>query len=456
MQKTHRHHVMAFCGSLLCFCLVASCAWGQNSRIVITTDRPDAMYSRGDTVTFTINATQDDKPAIGQEFICTITQDGGPVLDQQTFTVTDQPQTFQAKADKPGFIRCTVPWPDQKDDRGRAVVGVGGAAVDPLLIEPSSQEPDDFDAFWKSKTDQLDALPLQVQMTAVQNDQVPQGVVAFDVTINNLTDPPARAYFAMPAHAEPQTCPAILLPHGAGVRSSTLSNACQYAAQGFLAMDINAHGILNGQPAEFYSDLAKGELADYRSRGGTDRDTFYFLGMFQRLYRGLQFLKSRPEWDQQILIVNGSSQGGAQALAGGALDQQVTLVLAGVPAMCDHAGRLVDRQSGWPGLIDYMKLRIDRGDATPEDLELLKKTSGYYDGVFFARRIHCRTAVAVAFLDTTCPPAGVYAAYNNLGTDNKRMVNNLLFGHAVTELTTTSFAEEIEKHLAQHQAVTVP
>ena len=52
--------------------------------------------------------------------------------------------------------------------------------------------------------------------------------------------------------------------HGAGVRSSDLGSTVTWARDGFLALDINAHGLPNGKPDSFYSDLAKGELKDYR------------------------------------------------------------------------------------------------------------------------------------------------------------------------------------------------
>ena len=64
---------------------------------------------------------------------------------------------------------------------------------------------------------------------------------------------------------------AMLVLHGAGVRSASLGGAAGWAGKGFLALDINAHGIPNGRPAEFYKNLADGELKDYRGRGRESR-----------------------------------------------------------------------------------------------------------------------------------------------------------------------------------------
>ncbi len=77
-----------------------------------------------------------------------------------------------------------------------------------------------------------------------------------------------------------------------------------------LVLDINAHGIPNGRPAEFYEGLSQGELKDYRSIGRARREDCYFKGMFLRMIRGIDFLTAQPEWDGRTVIVYGSSQGG--------------------------------------------------------------------------------------------------------------------------------------------------
>ena len=60
--------------------------------------------------------------------------------------------------------------------------------------------------------------------------------------------------------------------------------------KGALAFDLNAHGMLNGQPQEYYDKLEEGELNHYREQGVESRDTYYFKGMYLRLMRTLDFL----------------------------------------------------------------------------------------------------------------------------------------------------------------------
>ena len=135
------------------------------------------------------------------------------------------------------------------------------------------------------------------------------------------------------------------------MRSASLGSAVGWAKQNFLALDINAHGLPNGKSDQFYSDLSKGDLKDYRTFGRESRDTIYFRGMFLRLVRALDFLTAQPEWDGKTVVVFGSSQGGYQAIVAAGLDSRVTFFAAGVPAGCDHTGIAADRINGWPKFI---------------------------------------------------------------------------------------------------------
>ena len=251
---------------------------------------------------------------------------------------------------------------------------------------------------------------------------------------------PVSGYFGLPKDAEPKSLPAILWVHGAGVRSSSLGNAVKGAKWDMLSMDINAHGIPNGKPSEYYSDLSKGRLKDYRQAGRESRETVYFRGMFLRLVRALDFLTSRPEWDGKHLIVIGHSQGGGQALAAGGLDPRVTLIASGVPAICDHSGRAAGRINGWPKLVPMG----EDGKPEPKSLE----AGRYVDGVNFASRCKAQAIMSVGFIDTVCPPSSCYAAYNCL-QGPKEIVNVPLMGHAAPAEIHSAFADCVLGHVGR-------
>ncbi|MCC6508182.1 MAG: acetylxylan esterase [Pirellulaceae bacterium] len=413
--------VFVWCCASSLACAQATKSAPTSIQLKAVTDRADAIYKVGETVVFTIEATTEaagDAASTASvpegNVVCVLSEDGFKPSASQTVTLTKGKATLTGALAKPGFLML-------KATMGKATA-LAAAAVDPTAIQPSMPIPDDFDDFWSAQKSALAAVPRKSQLTAVKSPVA--GVVVHDVQVDCL-GAPVSGYLGRPENAKPKSLPAILFVHGAGVGSSSLGSA-NWATHGngMLTLDINAHGLPNGRPAEFYKQLADGELKDYRSRGRTNRDDVYFKGMFLRLVRAIDFLTSQPEWNGQHLIVYGSSQGGYQALVAAGLDQRVTFICAGVPAGCDHTGSQVDRISGWPKLVAT--------DAAGQPDAASLQAARYFAAVNFARRAKCQgAAVTVGFIDTTCPPTSVYAAFNALGMP-KRMHSDPLAGHTNT------------------------
>lgn len=402
----------------------------------ITTDHSDALYKRGETVTFTIKAA----PTAPQdaEVSWTITKDGVAPTTTGKAKLAAGEAKVTAKLDEPGFLQCKL----SATVAEKLTTAQAGAGIDPTEIKPSLPIPDDFDAFWKDQKAKLAAVPLKSTMTPVTSPQ--KNVEAFDVQVDCLGDTPTSGYFARPVGAKPKSLPVILFVHGAGVRSSSLGGPVSWAGNGLLAMDINAHGLPNGKPDEFYKEIADGKLKDYRSIGRESRDTVYFLGMFLREIRALDFLCSQPEWDGKTVVVYGSSQGGFQAFAGAALDERVTFFAAGVPAGSDHSGMVAGRISGWPKIVPMVE-----GKPEPKALE----ASRYIDNVNFALRTKAKGAiVTVGFIDTVCPPSSVYAAFNAIPLANKKIYNDIPSGHAQSAAASAAMAEAVRAHIKSMQS----
>ena len=66
---------------------------------------------------------------------------------------------------------------------------------------------------------------------------------------------------------------------------------------------MNAHGLPNGKPKEFYSALSNGDLKGYPTRGRESRDTIYFHDMFLRLVRAIDFLTAQPSFGNRGRVV---------------------------------------------------------------------------------------------------------------------------------------------------------
>ena len=399
-----------------------------------TPDRPEALYRVGETVTFLIEAISEGQPAQGV-LTCVLSKDGSAPQPPQEVTLQQGKASITGRLEEPGFLQLRV--------QGEGGSALAAAAVEPHLLKPSLPVPDDFEAFWQAQKKALAAVPMRAVTTPVESNV--EAVELFDVQVDCASVTPVSGYLARPRGAAPKSLPAILTVHGAGVRGASPSVASWAVKEGgMLAMDINAHGLPNGRSKAYYDALAAGELKDYRARGQFDREQIYFKGMFQRLLRALDYLTAQPEWDGKTLIVHGSSQGGFQAIAAAGLDERVSFICAGVPAGCDHSGMEADRISGWPKLVAR-----DANDApVPASLHAAR----YFDAVNFACRARCRgAAFTVGFIDTTCPPTSVYAAYNAL-TVPKKMHIDIDAGHTNTPAATAFMQAEALAHVRAMRA----
>ena len=402
-------------------------------QVSVVTDRPDAIYSVGQPVRFLVTVKQEGQAADG-EVVCTIDKDGMPPSTTKTLKLDKGAAAIEGTLNEPGFLKCSATYTGKDKPMATAMAG---AAIDPLKIPPSLSVPDDFDAFWAQQKVRLAAVPMKPTLTPVESSG--GGIECFDVEISCVPPKPVSGYFARPGNAAPKTLPAILSVQGAGVRNSDLHRATRAAKQfNALAMDINAHGIPNGKPDDFYKALATGELKGYQLFGREDREQCYFLGMFLRMTRALEFLTSQPQWDGKTLIVEGGSQGGGQSIAAAGLDPRVTFIAASVPAICDHSGHVVGRAAGWPGLVPDKD-----GKPDPKLLQVAR----YFDCMNFATRAKADAIFSVGFIDTVCRATSVYAAYNNL-PGKKQIVTEPFGVHA----TFPSFERAADAAIAAHIA----
>ena len=280
-----------------------------------------------------------------------------------------------------------------------------GLMVDPQDLKPGGKYPEDFNSYWDNLKKELRALPFSVMSAKVPVTAADKGYICVNTEINCPGPRPARGYFAKPEKAAPGTLPIVLLVHAAGVKGSWCrsepQNALNYAKKGALCFDLNAHGMLNGQPESYYADLEEGELKNYSLQGITVRDEVYFRAMYLRMLRTIDFLTTQPEWDGKRILVIGESQGGGQALAAAGLDTRVSAVVAIVPAMCDWLAPLVDRMGGWPHPFE-----------SGASKEQMLKALPYFDNANILKNSKAIIFVEIGLIDMTCPSTSVYTAIN--------------------------------------------
>ena len=380
--------------------LAAVAAFGQSflESIYLMPDKGlEAVYAKGETIKIYADADK-ETPALvkvyrnGQfEGVSEITLQAG------------RTEVFSGSYDEAAALMVRLANPQDQNDSTTV-----GAIVAPEEFLPGFDEPADFRDFWKKQLKTLRRQRMKVKLTPVEvPGEDAEKYVCYDLEINCLDFRPVRGYLAMPRKAKRRSLPITIYAHSAGKLTSPYTRATVKKAvslaksgNGAIGLDINAHGMLNGQDEAYYAAMEE-ELHGYSGRTVTDHESFYFRGMFLRLVRALDYLCTRKEWDRKHVLVTGGSQGGAQSAALAGLDPRVTTVVVDVPAMWDSGGILKGRTSCWTKPLE--RDGIDSPAAT---------IMPYYDACNFMRYFKGDLVVNVGLIDLTCPPASVWSVYN--------------------------------------------
>ncbi len=361
-------------------------------RLTGHTGHRNGEYKIDEPMQFIFELSEEGQPAAGTLLI-TRNGDDGLTESQQLTVKAGEPVIYTSSIDRPGFVMveaqlidrhgCTTRCPE-----GEIRFGLGaGAAADTL--EQGVPEPSDFDKFWKEKKEELAALPVrELKRTPVQKRE---NADLFDIKVACPGNRPVSGYLSIPHGAEPGSLPLHVYFDGYSVQSARI-----VSYPGALILAINPHGIENGREAEYYRDLAQGELRSYGFRNDENQnaDTSYFKNMVLRAIRAVEYGRTLPQWNRREIHVSGGSQGAFQAASAAALAEGVTSCKLDVPWLCDLGGIEKGRLRGW------------RPDWTP--------ALGYFDTVNMARRITCPVELSAGLSDYVCPPSGTRLLYNVL------------------------------------------
>lgn len=286
----------------------------------------------------------------------------------------------------------------------------------PERIEPYTQMPEDFEAFWEKNKAEAARYPLNYARTLAPEyctDRVDCYLVKLML---NSRGQSIYGYLFYPKGAAPGSCPVMLCPPGAGIK--TIKEPLRhkyYAEEGFIRFEIEIHGLDPTLPDETFAEISSafnGRENGYLTNGLDNRDNYYMKRVYLACVRAIDLLTSLPEWDGRNVVVQGGSQGGALALVTAGLDKRVTACVANHPALSDMAGYMAGRAGGYPHFFRTP------GMDTPEKLV----TMAYYDVVNFARLVTAPTYITWGFNDDVCPPTTSYAVYNVLTCPKEALV----------------------------------
>ena len=239
-----------------------------------------------------------------------------------------------------------------------------GAAVAPTKLGLSTPRPADFDAFWAGKLAAQAKIPINPVLTPVETDT--PGVEMNTFVLDALWSQ-AQGYIAKPA--KEGKFPALLLLQYAGVYALTRVLCIARGRR------LAGHGRGFARQTAFRS--AGNIPRNYAAIGNTGRETSYFLDMYLRDSRALDYLMTRPDWDGKTIVLMGTSMGGQQSMVLADLrPEKITAVLVCVPSGADTNADLHGRKAGYPNW--------------PSNDPKAMNTALYFDPVNFASRIQRR------------------------------------------------------------------
>jgi len=343
--------------------------------------KDSGMYAIGERVGWTVHIPQ-GVPVPPTGFTYTIKKNNAETIKTGTLDLSSGSATLEVTLDEPAMVYAQV---NTGDPSGRPINL--GAAVAPTKLQPSAPRPADFDAFWDGKLEALAAVPIDPVL--VPKETMVADVDLFTVTLASLGSH-AQGYLARPRRAG--KFPALVVFQYAGVYALQTRTVTDRAAEGWLALDVSSH--------DMPPDEATGAPRNYQAVGNTDRETSYFLNMYLRDARAIDYIASRPDWDGKTIVVMGTSMGGQQSLVTAGLRPKVTAIIVNEPSGADSNGDLHGRKAGYPNW--------------PSNDPKVMETALYFDTVNFAPRIKAPAAVAMGFIDTIAPPAGIWSAFNQI------------------------------------------
>lgn len=400
-------------------------------------DHPDWIYRTGEKAKIKISLF---KYGIPQDGI-TVSYETGSELMPSDKTGSIVLKNGKAEInigtlDKPGFRDCIF----SVMINGRKYSHHVKVGFSPDKIKPYTEMPDGFMDFWKNNIKEASEFPLKYTKEKAE-EYCTEKIDCYLIKLQlNNRGQAVYGYLFYPKNAKPGSCPVVLSPPGAGIK--TIKEPLRhkyYAEEGFIRLEFEIHGLNPTMSEEQFKEISNafnGKENGYLTNGLDNKDNYYMKRVYLSCLRCIDLLTSLPEWDGKNVIVQGGSQGGALAMITAGLDKRVTACVVNHPALSDMAGYMAGRAGGYPHFFRT------KGMDTKEKLE----TMSYYDVVNFARLIKADTFMTWGFNDNTCPPTTSYAVYNTLECSKEALITPIN-EHWTSEETERGHLEWIKKHL---------
>ena len=386
---------------------LSSNAW-DSAMIRGTTPGGKILFEPGEEMTFTLKLEGMNEPLPPNVYFVDWERRGDDGLTEKGRAPLPFPNgalTLKTRTAKPGFvcIEANVVTADgkrvPKNHRWeKRVFFQGGAGVRPDLI-PMADEPDGYEAFWKSVREEAESVPMSCDLKPMPSKNPKVDVFALRLACAGGF--PVTGYVTIPkAVKDGRKFPIRAAYRGASQECMPVTTS---GPEDAITGIINVNGYELGRDAAYYKEFfrriaTKGYGYGMSPEQNRDRRTSYWKGVAIRAIRYLQWMKTLAGWDGKTLVLSGGSQGDWQCYHAAANVPGVTEIRANGSWGCD-----------WTGQEQFKRLRSTyRPNCWFPDM-------AYFDPVFAAKRISCPVTIGFAGLGDYCStPASLSLVFRNL------------------------------------------
>lgn len=264
----------------------------------------------------------------------------------------------------------------------------------------SVTRPPDFDQFWQQVQAELDAIPLDPELTPVPMRSTDE-VEVFEIHYTSLDNVRIAGWYCRPREGSiAGPYPGLSIVPGY-VSEPTLPKS--WAKMGYAAIGVAPRGKLrsNSQFNPGYPGLLIDRIID--------RNTYSYRGFYADALRAIDFLVGREEVDSSRIGVHGSSQGGALTIVSAALRPDVvTCGAAGAPYLTGYMDSAeLTHSYPYEEMNEYFRLYPERKEQARQELN-------YFDCLNLAAWVKAPMLLYAGLCDDVCPPETAFALKNAL------------------------------------------
>ncbi len=370
------------------------------AQLSVVSDRVSSRYETGEQARFNVTSNTSGSATyrIGYDAISQPIETG--TINIQSGATISIPYT----ASEPAHVMCEV---TQNGNVQKAAASFSCFDIDPI-----TNPPNDFKSFWNSQIAASNGVPLNPTV-------VPHSSSAMSTTyklyFSNIDGRGVSGFISIPNGSGTYPCVVTVPPYGNDPNIVVPETAfAEWSNAISVSISIhNTYDVTQTDPNAYFPDEID------------NRNNIYYRYAIMAAIRAIDYVETRPDFDQTNVAVYGVSQGGGLAILLAGIDDRISVLMNSSPTLCQHDGHHVEKASGFPYYVN--RSRGEVGTAAHEDATVY--ASSYYDAVHSASFFDGHTLMGVSYLDEIAPAGSVFPAYNNIKGEHKVMIHSSRAAH---------------------------